>query len=141
MQAADKDDLRWVKNARRRNDARDRKLPLLAWAGVADQVIPTETPAERKAYIEAVVEGFEEHKELMRQRHIKVLAAYREWVEDLGEDPDALLQSSWLVRCRKPLDGDYAVNHLNNWIAERIGATPIEVFDRVHQDVEGPNNE
>jgi hypothetical protein len=50
---------RWEKNARNRNRARDRKMPLLAYAGIADQVVPDWTPAAVQERVEAIVAGYQ----------------------------------------------------------------------------------
>jgi hypothetical protein len=59
---------RWEKNARNRNRARDRKMPLLAYAGIADQVVPDWTPMAVQERVEAIVAGYQEAVTLLPRK-------------------------------------------------------------------------
>lgn len=131
LDAATKDDLRWIRNANRRNAKRDRDLPLFAHAGIVDQVDPYDSPEGRKSYIEALWEGQRLAKDEYMVRSRKRLDLYIEWLDDLGIDAHKAMAESWLASWRKLDDMTYCADFLNAMIAERTGSTKLEIHDYI----------
>lgn len=123
---------RWEKNARNRNRARDRKMPLLAHAGIADQVVPDWTPAAVEKQVTRIVADFHQNMRDMHARTLRQLDAYiyhlRLYCPDLDlEEYQEIIESKPYL-ARSP---SYQVNYWNGLLAEKTGRTPLDVFNEV----------
>lgn len=128
---------RWERNARDRNRKRDRKLPLLAYAGIADQVVPDWTPDAVEERITRMVADFHARMADGQRRTLAQTNAYIHRLRlacpdlDLEEIAEELERKPWLQRPA------YLADFWNKQLAEHTGRTKLEVFEEVNRELEG----
>ena len=128
---------RWERNARDRNRARDRKLPLLAHAGIADQVVPDWTPDAVEERVTRIVEGFHDAMEVGYRRALAKTNAYIHHLRlacpdlDLEEIADEIERKPWLQR------PEYCADFWNGKLAEHTGRTKLEIAQEVNRELFG----
>lgn len=129
---------RWEKNARNRNRARDRKMPLLAYAGIASQVVPDWTPKAVEERVTRMVDGFHQNMEAMRVRTERQIDAYifalRTQCPDLDLEELAEVIESKEYMKRNPA---YQCDYWNGILAAQTGRTKLEVFNEINALVLG----
>lgn len=132
---------RWEKNARNRNRARDRKMPLLAWGGVADQVVPDWTPEAVEERVTRIVANFHQSMQDAHARRQAVTDLYifhlRVACPDLDlEEINEQFERRW---GGKPIE--YRADFWCGQLAEHTGRTKLDIFNDVKAELEGRIND
>lgn len=126
LAAATHAEKRAIKNANRRNAAKARKYPLLAYAGLLDY----ETPEQRAAQLDRISSDFRMQQEQRAARNALYIAACTEYLDDLDISAADLIAQSYLAR-NPQLGAEYHADFLCMKLAERTGSTKLQVHDLI----------